>query len=328
MASLLKRPLVATSLALLIVTGTYARTLFFTRGDLRYMLVQTWGSEGSEPGEFKNPVGVAIGPSGDIYVTDTGNNRIQRFRPAGAFVAVWGEGGNELGQLDRPMHAVFGPDGYLYVAEYLNDRIQIFTEGGKAVRALGTSGTEPGTFDAPGGVAVALNSDVYVADFFNHRAHRLDAGGDIVGILGTSGRATRGALHYPTDLATLPDGGVVVADAYNNRIQIFEPDGSFRRKWVDRSASAFLAGGRDGSASQPVSRLDPLVASMSRTFITTESRCFLRLDNCSAWWATLATCWGSSSARRMLWLPRTAPCVSVAALALNDASAPVVCLRG
>ena len=49
--------------------------------------------------------------------------------------------------------------------------------------------------------------------------------------LGTSGRGWSGALHYPTDMAILPDGGVVVADAYNNRIQIFGPDGSFRTKW-------------------------------------------------------------------------------------------------
>ena len=105
MASLIKRPLVATSLALLLVAGTYARTLFFASGDLHYVFVQTWGSEGTEPGEFRDPLGVAIGPSGDVYVTDTGNNRIQRFRPAGAFVAAWGEGGNELGQLGRPMHA-------------------------------------------------------------------------------------------------------------------------------------------------------------------------------------------------------------------------------
>ena len=231
MASLLKRPLVIGSLVLLFGSVMYGRALFFTSGELRYEFVQTWGSEGTGTGEFKDPVGIAIGSSGDVYVTDTGNNRIQRFRPDGAFVSAWGEAGDALGQLDRPMHAAFGSDGYLYVAEYLNDRIQVFTENGKAVRALGTSGTEPGTFDAPGGVAVASTGDVYVADFYNHRAHRLDAGGDVVGILGSSGRVIAGALHYPTDLATLPDGGVVVADAYNNRIQVFESDGSFRRKW-------------------------------------------------------------------------------------------------
>ena len=232
MASLLKRPLVAGSLVVvLLVAVTCTRRLFFTSGDLHYVFVQTWGSEGTGPGEFRDPIGVAIGPSGDIYVTDTGNNRIQRFSPDGRFIVAWGEGGDELGQLDRPMHSVFGPDGYLYVAEYLNDRIQVFTENGEAIRSLGTSGTEPGTFDAPGGVAVASNHAVHVADFYNHRAHRLDASGDPLGVMGSSGRALSGALHYPTDIAMLPDGGVVVADAYNNRVQVFESDGSFRRKW-------------------------------------------------------------------------------------------------
>ena len=211
MASLLKRPLVAGSLVLLFGSVMYGRALFFTSGELRYEFVQAWGSDGTGTGEFKDPVGIAIGPSGDVYVTDTGNNRIQRFRPDGAFVSAWGEAGDALGQLDRPMHAAFGSDGYLYVAEYLNDRIQVFTEGGKAIRTLGTSGAEPGTFDAPGGVAVA--------------------------------------------------------------------------------------GGPDGSVSQPASRLDPPAASTWPTFITPESRSSLRPGNCSVWLAARAISWHSLSAR-------------------------------
>ncbi len=232
MAHRLKRPVGVGALVLLLCTAWYAWTLFFASGDLRYVLVGTWGSGGTAPGEFSAPIGVAIGPAGDVYVTDSGNNRIQRFRPDGTFVATWGEVGEELGQVDRPMHAVFGPDGYLYVAEYINDRIQVFTADGEAVRALGTSGSEPGAFfDAPGGVAVARNRELVVADFYNHRAQRLKATGGVLGALGTSGRVWSGALHYPTDVAILSDGDVVVADAYNNRIQIFGPDGSFRRKW-------------------------------------------------------------------------------------------------
>ncbi len=232
MAPLLKRPAVVGALLLLLGTAWYAETLFFASGDLRYVLVRTWGSGGTAPGEFSAPIGVAIGPAGDVYVTDSGNNRIQRFRPDGTFVATWGEVGEDLGHLDRPMHAVFGPDGYLYVAEYINDRIQIFAADGEVIRALGTSGSTPGAFfDAPGGVAVAPNRDLFVADFYNHRAQRLEASGGVIGTLGTSGRVSSGALHYPTDIAILSDGDVVVADAYNNRIQIFGPDGSFRRKW-------------------------------------------------------------------------------------------------
>ena len=220
------------ALVLPLLAGWYAWTLFLTSGDLRYVLVRSWGSGGTAPGELSAPIGVAIGPAGDVYVTDSGNNRIQRFRPDGTLVAMWGGVGEELGDLDRPMHAGFGPDGYLYVAEYINDRIQIFGVNGEAIRVLGTSGSEPGAFfDAPGGVAVALNRELIVVDFYNHRAQRLGPTGGVLGALGTSGRILSGALHYPTDVAILSGGDIVVADAYNNRIQIFGPDGSFQRKW-------------------------------------------------------------------------------------------------
>lgn len=300
MASLLKRPLIAGALMLFLISLAYARALFFASGDRRYVFTQSWGSEGTGPGEFKDPIGVAIGPSGDIYVTDTGNNRIQRFQSDGTFVTGWGERGGNLGQLDRPMHAVFGPDGYLYVAEYLNDRIQVFTEHGKAVRALGTSGSEPGMFDAPGGVAVASNSDVYVADFYNHRAHRLEAGGDVLGILGSSGRVIGGALHYPltwqcsrTAVSSWPTPTTIASRSS-------KPMGAFGKSGAVRSASVFPAGGPDGSVSQPASRLDLLVVSTWPTFITTESRCSHRPEDCSACLPTLA----SSSTQQMSWLPR------------------------
>lgn len=40
-----------------------------------------WGSEGHEPGNFRNPIAIAVAPSGEIYVADSGNHRIQKFEP-------------------------------------------------------------------------------------------------------------------------------------------------------------------------------------------------------------------------------------------------------
>ena len=88
MAHRLNRPVVVGALLLLLFTGWSAWTLFFTSGDLRYVLVRSWGSDGTAPGEFSAPIGVAIGPAGDVYVTDSGNNRIQRFRPDGTLVGI------------------------------------------------------------------------------------------------------------------------------------------------------------------------------------------------------------------------------------------------
>ena len=102
MAILLRRravPILALTLLLLLAGYTWG--LFFTSGNLRFTFVRTWGETGAGPGQFDGPIGVAIGPNDDVYVTDSGNNRIQRFRPDGTFVAAWGEEGSELGQLDE-----------------------------------------------------------------------------------------------------------------------------------------------------------------------------------------------------------------------------------
>jgi len=187
--------------ALIIVLAVfYLIPQFFKFDKETYRFVSAWGSEGSQPGQFSGPIGIAIDNASFIYVSDAENNRIQKFTSDGAFVAEWGSEGDELGQLARPMHISFSPDGKLYVAEYLNDRIQIFDTEGSSLGAIGTPGDEPGQFDAPGGVGVDREGNIYVADFYNHRVQKLSKAGEFLSVLGESGRVFSGKLHYPTDI--------------------------------------------------------------------------------------------------------------------------------
>jgi len=52
------------------------------------------GAPGSKDGQLKSPVGVAADGSGNLYVADTGNNRIQKFSKTGLFLAKWGTKGS------------------------------------------------------------------------------------------------------------------------------------------------------------------------------------------------------------------------------------------
>lgn len=203
------------------------------RDRARYEPVLAWGRLGDGPGEFRGPIGVAVDDSGYVYITDSGNDRIEKFTADGKFVKAWGRSGEAVGELQRPMHLRRGPNDLLYVAEYLNDRVQVFASGGKALGRIGSdSRAPPAALDAPGGVAVSPDGrEVWVPDFYHHRVAVFSGDGRYLRQVGTPGRWLLGRLHYPTDIAFGPDGTAYVADAYNNRIQRFAPDGHLRTVW-------------------------------------------------------------------------------------------------
>lgn len=226
----------ATLVALLLLFGVAALAAkvawFPAPREPGYRFVRAWGKSGSVPGQFNQPIGIAI--AGDeIFISDAGNNRIQIFDRQGGFLRAFGQEGDRPGELNRPMHLDFA-DGRLYVAEYLNDRIQAFSpEGNLHSVVIAGSGSNPGEFDAPAGVAVSEDGRLYVADFNNQRLQAFDREGNFLWQVGTTGQKgiAAGMFNYPTDVDVLADGNPIVADAYNDRIQVFRAEGTFVRKW-------------------------------------------------------------------------------------------------
>lgn len=100
-----------------------------------YSYLLTFGKEGSAPGEFIAPIGIAINGE-ELFVSDSGNNRIQVFDLDGSFLREFGSTGDKPGELGRPMHLDIYND-KLFVTEYLNDRIQVFSLVGDPLFALG-----------------------------------------------------------------------------------------------------------------------------------------------------------------------------------------------
>jgi DNA-binding beta-propeller fold protein YncE len=85
-----------------------------------------WGSYGTGNGQFKNPWGVAVDSAGNVYVADTGNDRIQKFDPNGRFLTKWGSRGSGNGQLFGPSDIEVDSGGNVYVVDQLNNRVQKF----------------------------------------------------------------------------------------------------------------------------------------------------------------------------------------------------------
>jgi len=87
-----------------------------------------WGKLGKGPGEFDNPSGVAVGPKGDVFVTDSGNYRVQWFDNTGKYISQWGSFGSGKGQFNWPQGIAVNSLGDIFVADTYNKRVQKFTK--------------------------------------------------------------------------------------------------------------------------------------------------------------------------------------------------------
>jgi len=146
--------------------------------------------------ELSAPHGVSVLPSGGYLVPDTDNDRVRLVRPDGTITTVAGngvagfsgDGGPAVdAELDRPFAAVPTADGGFLIVDSGNSRI-------RKVAADGTITTV--------------------------------AGNGVHGFGGDGGPAVQAELDGPHNLAVLPDGGFLVADALNNRVRRVWPDGT------------------------------------------------------------------------------------------------------
>ncbi len=188
----------------------------------------SWGDVGIGPGQFGYPEGMAISEKRDVYVADTGNDRVQVFTLEGRFLRTFGTRGMGDGQFQHPNAiAVIGER--VYVSDRDNDRVQEFDSNGKFLRAIGGFGSGPEQMNRPAEVDVADTGELYVADSGNHRILRFGRDGKPDGQFGEYGYVP-GLLANPTGVFAWGDD-VYVADMRNHRLQVFSPTGKLRYQW-------------------------------------------------------------------------------------------------
>jgi len=176
----------------------------------------------AQPGQFFGPRYLAISPSGDVYVSDTGNKRIQRFKPDGTFVSVFGTGGAGPGQFEEPMGLAFDAQGNLYVADTWNRRIQKLSADG-TFESLIPVASWPSAQTTTGepNLAVSPTGEVVTTDPLHNRVLRFGPDGQLLQAWGGGPGSDATSLNAPTGLALAPNGDVVVSDSNNNRIVVF-----------------------------------------------------------------------------------------------------------
>lgn len=195
-----------------------------------YTFVTKWGSSGSGDGQFSAPYDVAIDSSNNVYVTDVGNHRIEKFDSNGNFITKWGSFGSSNGQFSTPWAIAIDSSDNIYVADQNNFRIQKFDSNGNYLTQFGSFGTGDGQLWNPSGVAVDSSGNVFVADTYNNRVEKFSGDGTFLIKWGSEGSAD-GQFRGLTGVAVDSSGNVYVADTYNRRIQKFDNNGAFITKW-------------------------------------------------------------------------------------------------
>ncbi len=140
-----------------------------------YKLLRRIGATGkkhtlTDPGNFSLPTRCAVDSDGNLFVTDTLNNRVEIFDADGNFIREFGKAGDGPGRFARPKGIAVDPDGHIWVADAMLQRVQVFDQEGRLLMVVGQEGTLAGQFSALSDIAIDKNNRVVTIEDYPARA--------------------------------------------------------------------------------------------------------------------------------------------------------------
>jgi streptogramin lyase len=200
-----------------------------------------FGKEGSKDGQLSHPQGIAIDSAGNIWVTDSGNSRIEKFNSKGEYLSKFGTQGSGDGQLEWPTAIAIDSSGNIWVTDSGNSRIEKFNSKGEYLsKKFGTQGSGDGQLEWPTAIAIDSAGNILIADEGNNRIEKFNSKGEYLAKFGTWGEGD-GQLAGPTDIAIDTSGNLLVADWGNNRIEKFNSSGEYLAQFREGSGNLLYA---------------------------------------------------------------------------------------
>ena len=200
------------------------------------------GSPGAGAGQLNGATGITTDPSGNVWVADTANNRLEEFSAEGRYVQTINSGSS----LHKGPVALASNGTKLDVVTTTASTIQEISTAGKLEREIGAEGHGNGQLQAPSGIATDSNGDVYVADSGNNRVEEFGSTGTFVANIGSKGSGP-GQLSEPTGVAVGPSGGIYAADYKNDRLEEWA-----RARWSPTVSEGTLTSGVSTQSYIPV----------------------------------------------------------------------------
>jgi sugar lactone lactonase YvrE len=199
--------------------------------------------------------GIAIDPYGNIWVDDTGNNRIEKFNSSGSWLSTVPSSGcsgssppacassTTNGQFNLPTYIASDSSGNIYVSDQSNNRVEVFNNSGTYLMGIGAgyqgvggsvggTGTTSGKFNTPQGIRVDSSGNIWVVDSVNHRVQKFNSSGTWQQTVGSSGTGNGKFGSYPEGLAIDSSGNFWVGDNGNQRFEKFNSSGNYVSKFT------------------------------------------------------------------------------------------------
>ena len=165
------------------------------------------------------PSALSLDSAGNLYIADSGNNRIRKVFTDGLIATVAGPDG-----LNNPQFVLAAPDGSVYIADTGNNRIVQLTAAGVVNVVAGTG--HPGysgdngaaiaaELNGPTGMALDSKGNLYIADTYNSAIRRIDTRGVITTAVGAGSQYS---LYIPEAVAIAADGSILIAGSSGDRM--------------------------------------------------------------------------------------------------------------
>jgi 4-amino-4-deoxy-L-arabinose transferase-like glycosyltransferase/DNA-binding beta-propeller fold protein YncE len=203
------------------------------------------GSCGSGQGQFQSPHGITVDPQGNIWVADTGNQRVVGMNASGKFFKTFGQNGGGKGQFLQPYDLIVEPDGNLVVLDSGSQNfLQRFSQSGEFLASFGST---LGVY-SPRGLGIDRAGNIYIADTGNARLAKISPSGDL--LAEWKSEAGKLAFNQLVSVAVAANGSLYVVDP-DGEIWNLPPDGKYEN-WPAVTAIDTATGSHAGISSNNI----------------------------------------------------------------------------